>query len=117
MYLYRLKFQYLIDRQKRKDNMVYCIITYNRSGKYKSPDALHHYRVHDTKINRRRFPLLINSLLNLMPVFNAYHIHKSSWGKISEYDADKIELFLFNHPKAERFVNHMEPIKYFRGIA
>lgn len=115
IYLYQTKFQYLTDRQKRKHKMVYCIITYNRSGKYKSPDALHHYLVHDTKINRRRYPLLLDSLMNLLPVVNAYHIWNSSWGKISEFQADKVETFLFNHPKAHRFVNHLEPIKYFRG--
>ena len=116
IHLYRLKFQYLIDSQKRKVNMVYCVITYNKSGKYKSPEELHHYRMHNTKINRRRYPLLIDSLLNLLPVYNAFHIWNSSWGKISEFQADKIETFLFNHPKAERFVNHLEPVKYFRGI-
>ncbi len=113
--LYHQKFHLLTDRQLRKYGMTFCPIYYQQKGNYKTPDALHHTKVHDTKINRKRYPLLINSLLNLTPVFNSYHILNSSWGKISEYNADKIERFLERHPQAERFVNLLEPINYFRG--
>lgn len=104
-----------MDRQLRKFDMVFCPIYYQKKGHYKTPDALHHTKVHNTKINQKRYPQLINSLLNLTPVFNSYHILNASWGKISEYNADKIERFLERHPKASQFVNNLEEIKYFKG--
>lgn len=116
IHLYRQKYRLLMDSQFKKYDMNFCPIYFQLKDRYRTPDSLHHYRIHNTKINRKRYPLLIDSLLNLVPVYNAYHINNSSWRKITEYNADKIELFLFNHPKAERFVNHLEPINYFRGI-
>lgn len=101
-----------MDIQFRKYGINTCPIYYQLKGRYKTPDSLHHYRIHNTKNNRKRYPLLVDSLLNLLPVFNSYHILNNSWGKISEFNADKIERFLEKHPRAERFVNVLEPIKY-----
>lgn len=112
---YQIKYLYLIDRQRKKYGMVFCPIFYKLKGRYKTPDALHHFKIHNTDINKKRYPLLIDSLLNLVPVFNSYHIQNNSWGKISEYQADKIERFLERHPKASQFVNNLEEIKYFKG--
>ena len=114
--LYEKKFQYLIERQKRKEGLIYCPIHFEESGFYKPPDVLHHTLIHDRDINHRRYPHLINSLLNLTPVWNSLHIWRGSWGKISEYNSDKIESFLRRHPQASDFVNFMQPIRYFKGI-
>ncbi len=108
---YEEKFQYLLNKQDREKGFVYCPIMWDRNV-YIQPDCLHHAKVHNTKINRKRYPLLIDSLLNLIPVWNAGHINCGSWGKISEYNADKIERFLKRHVKATRFVNLLEPIRY-----
>lgn len=113
--LYETKWKYLLERQKRKTGMIYCPIFYEEKEIYRPPDALHHTLVHDTQINENRYPLLLNSLLNLTPVFNAMHMWRGSWGKISEYNADKIEDFLKRHPQANEFVNFLRPIRYFHG--
>lgn len=113
--LYEAKWLYLIDRQKRKTGMIYCPIFYEEKKLYQPPDAIHHTLVHDTQINEMRYPRLLNSLLNLTPVFNAMHMWRGSWGKISEFQADKIERFLERHPQASEFVNYLKPIHYFHG--
>lgn len=59
---------------------------------------LHHAGVHNTKINRKRFPLLIHSLWNLRGVNHNIHLCNGSWGKISLIEADKREAFLQRHP-------------------
>lgn len=111
---YEEKIKYLVEKQKRDEGLEfeYCPITYKVKSLYKTPDSLHHTKVHNTKPNKKRYPLLIDSLLNLTPVFNAVHITRGSWGKISEFNADKIERFLERHVKAARFVNFLEPIRY-----
>lgn len=113
---YEEKFKYLIEKQIRDTGFEHCPIMWETNSIYIKPDSLHHTKAHDTKINRKRYPLLIDSLLNLTPVFNAIHITRGSWGKISEYNADKIERFLERHVKAARFVNFLEPIRYLGGI-
>ena len=112
---YEKKFTYLIEKQIRDTGFEHCPIMWEVNSVYIKPDSLHHTKVHNTKSNKKRYPLLLNSLLNLTPVFNAIHITRGSWGKISEYNADKIERFLERHPLAARFVNDLESIRYLGG--
>jgi hypothetical protein len=64
-----------------------------------------HHRLHNTKVNKKKYPLFLNSMLNLMPVCNMYHLTNPSYGKITDYQADKYERFLERHPKICAFVN------------
>ena len=73
-------------------------------GEIARVDALHH-RHHQTKWARKKFPLFIDSMFNLMPVNNAYHLIRGSYGRISELQAMKYEMFLQRHPKIAAFVN------------
>ena len=63
---------------------------------------LHHAHIHNTKPNRKRFPLLINSLWNLYGVNHHYHMANPSWsppkGRWSLMECDKREEFLNRHP-------------------
>lgn len=95
------------------DNFWICPITWEILRTVRRPTTLHHAKVHNMVINQKRFPLLYNSLLNLMATTEIQN-DWSSFGKISEYQADKIESFLKRHPKAEAFVNRLEDINYFK---
>lgn len=101
---YEDKFDYLAERQKwvcpiwrehaRKDG---------RFATDHLPTELHH-RLHNTKPNRRRFPALIDSLLNLAAVNHAWHMKYPFWGRINLATADKMERALERWPKARAFV-------------
>lgn len=67
-------------------------------------NALHH-RLHNRKENRRRFPLFIHSMLNLVAVNNYWHLLEPRWGEIALAAADRIEATLHRWPKACAFVN------------
>jgi hypothetical protein len=64
-----------------------------------------HHKCHNTRINRKKYPLFIDSLLNLLAVNHSYHMIKPSWAKITDYQAGKYEAFLRRHPKIAMFVN------------
>ena len=69
------------------------------------PSQLHHAGVHNTKVNRQKYPLFIHSLFNLKLVNPNLHMQFGSWGKISYREADKRERFLERHPAICKFVN------------
>ena len=71
-------------------------------------EDLHHALVHNTAPNRRRFPLLIHSIINLLPVNHRLHLANPSWGRISEHQADILEQMLEQHPTIARYVNTLE---------
>lgn len=48
------------------------------------PHEIHHARCHNTKVNRRRYPLFVDSLFNLVAVNHDWHMMYPSWGKWSE---------------------------------
>lgn len=63
---------------------------------------LHHTHIHNTKPNRKRYPLLLNSLWNLYGVNHHYHMAFPSWsppaGRWSLMECDRRERFLERHP-------------------
>ena len=65
-------------------------------GQWANTESLHH-RLHNTKINRKRFPLFIDSVFNLVPVNNKYHMENPNWGKFKVYEAEKIENYIINN--------------------
>ncbi len=74
-------------------------------GLHNFVDCLHHAGVHNVDANRRAFPLLVHSVLNIRPANNAFHVSNGSWGKISLLEAEKWERFLERHPRIAAWVN------------
>ena len=66
-----------------------------------------HHCIHNTKINRKRFPNYIHSLWNLVGVNHWWHLNNGSWGKISLKEADIREAFLKRHPRINKFMNEV----------
>jgi len=98
---YTQKWEYLI-----KKNGPYCPVQRDK-GDESSPllcTDLHH-RCHNTKWRLKKFPLFMNSLLNLLPVSNFFHLKYPSNNKITDFQAEKYERFLERHPKISEFVN------------
>jgi hypothetical protein len=65
-------------------------------GVWAYPESLHH-RLHNRKINRKRFPLFIDSVFNLVAVNDNFHMKYPGWGKFTVFEADKIELYIVEH--------------------
>jgi hypothetical protein len=95
---YERKFQYLWHHQHGR-----CPIAWSE-GWFELPTELHH-RAHRTKWARRRFPLFIDSVWNLMAVAHDWHMRYPSFGKISWLEAERREQFLERHPAIARAVN------------
>jgi len=96
---YEKKFWYIYKHQSGR-----CVI--GSSENWILPmDALHH-KLHNTKVNRKKYPLFIHSILNLVGVFNALHLVRGSWGRITDIEAQKYEDFLIRHPNICNFVNN-----------
>ena len=96
---YEAKFNYLFRRQGGM-----CAIAYEYES-IAMPTDLHH-RCHNTKWRRKKFPLFLDSMLNLVGVSNHYHLKHPSWGKISDRRAGQYEMFLQTHPGICEFVNN-----------
>ena len=64
-----------------------------------------HHKCHPSKWRRKKLPLFLNSLLNLVLLHKKCHTMRRSYAKISDYRADKYELFLQKHKKISNFVN------------
>lgn len=101
MKYYREKWEYLISKHSR-----FCPIAWQQEDILIPATELHHL-AHQTKWRRKKYPLFIDSLLNLRPVNNAWHLSNPSWGKISDFQAKKWERFLKRHKKACVFVNEV----------
>lgn len=99
---YQEKFEYLANRNNWR-----CPIALEKDAIAQVTD-LHHYRVHNTKVNRKLYPLFIDSMLNLVAVNNAWHLKNPSWGREPYFEAEKYELFLSRHPKIDKFLNMKE---------
>lgn len=77
-----------------------------RSGLYAEPTELHHAGIHNTEVNRKLYPLLIHSLMNLMAVNHHFHMKFDYYGRISYLEADRREAFLRRHPKIANCANN-----------
>ena len=98
MKAYKEKFEYLASRNNWR-----CPIALERDVIAQVTDL--HHKLHNTKVNRKLYPLFIDSMLNLVPVNNAWHLKYPSWGREPYYRAEKYESFLNRHPKVFMFVN------------
>jgi hypothetical protein len=73
-------------------------------GAYAPVTELHH-KLANSRVNRSRFPLLIDSLFNLVAVNHGYHMANGSFQRMSVLEACKREAFLERHPLAARRLN------------
>lgn len=98
---YNIKKEYLLKRQ-----YFLCPIDgISLSGNNNSD--LHH-KCHNTKWRRKKFPLFLNSLLNLVAVDHLSHMQNPSAFKIHDIQAEKYEKFLERHPKISEWVNNLK---------
>jgi hypothetical protein len=71
-------------------------------------DGLHlHHLMSKSKWAKRKYPLLIHSLLNLVLLHDKCHLNKVGGLRMSPYNADKREQFLQKHPRITRFLNEV----------
>lgn len=96
---YEKKFAYLLRRQGGC-----CPIAATKKRWAVTPTELHH-RLHNLKWARKKFPLFIDSVWNLMAVCHWAHMEWPSYGKISYLEAERREAFLQRHPLIARAVN------------
>ena len=99
---YEVKWHYLNWHQRGQ-----CPMALEMGNSYVMLHEFHHKK-HNTKINRKRWPLFIDSLLNLELVNHRCHMMYPSHGKISDLEADRIEDFLRRHSKICRWVNTLK---------
>lgn len=96
-------FYYLINRKKGNRNCPIAKEKGRRGHRRAWSDCLHH-RFANTKAHRRLVPLFIDSMLNLLPVNNAWHLQWPSFRRIRRPVAFKREMFLRRHPVMAAFV-------------
>lgn len=95
---YKAKFNYLYRRDPR------CHICKKYFMAVNTAIDLHH-KCHKKKWRIKKYPLFIDSILNLEIVHNICHLARGGHNSITDYRAAKIELFLVRHPAIARFVN------------
>lgn len=65
-----------------------------------------HHKMRNTTGNRKNYPNLINSILNLELVHDECHIYKHGLcGNMSDIEATKYERFLNKHKKINKYLN------------
>ena len=96
---YEAKFEWLAT----KYNWL-CPIALSHRTKAEVTD-LHHAHIHNMKWARRLYPLFIDSIWNLVPVHNAWHLKHGSFGKWPEERVRRCEIFLRKHKKIADFLN------------
>lgn len=93
-----IKYNYLYYRQ---DGL--CAICGTLMSLNEKLDMHHKCRRHKWRL--KKFPLFIDSIINLELCHHDCHLSKDG-GHISDYQAERYEIFLRNHPKKCSFVNN-----------
>jgi len=81
-------------------------------GEFARPEDLHHAGMPNTKTNRRLYPYVIHSMLNLQPVNHQWHMAHGRWGQRKGFLwAERYQRFLEKpcHERARLFVNGVLP--------
>ncbi len=99
---YDAKFAYLLCRQHG-----ICLIAKAKDGWAEAPTSLHH-RLSRSKWAKKKFPLFIDSVWNLMAVNHDWHMKWPGFGRISFIEANDREAFLERHPAIAQAVNFEE---------
>jgi len=89
---------YLLRRQKG------CCPIANAKGQWAKPAEIHH-RLSNSKVNKKLYPLFIDSVWNLYCVNWDWHMMYPSFGKITVLEASKREKFLQRHIKIAKYLN------------
>jgi hypothetical protein len=71
-------------------------------GVYAVPSELHHARMHDKGWARKKYPLFIDSIANLMAVNHDFHMNRGSYGQWTETKVAWFEARMRNNPKLAR---------------
>ena len=98
---YKEKTQYLYIHQGGK-----CAITGKPLGNPAVSKWDLHHKLESSKVNKYRFPRLINSLWNLVLVDHNAHMSSPHPG-MTVYQAEGREAFLECHPKISWFLNYL----------
>ena len=96
---YEKKWAYLMRRQKS-----ICPIAKAKKGWAELPNELHH-RHPRSELGKKKFPLFIDSLWNLMAVNHDFHMSWPSFAKIRWLEAEKRQKFLERHPDIAKKLN------------
>ncbi len=100
---YQAKFEYLYLKQNGR-----CAIATSH-GRIAAITELHHAGRHNTGADRKLYPLLVNSLWNLVAVNHLWHMKYPAWGKQKGTEwASKREAFLGRHPRIAKKLNMEE---------
>jgi hypothetical protein len=75
------------------------------AGRYLPATELHHARVHASKWAKKKWPLFIDSLANLLGVDHGMHMERPGFGKWPESRVDAFERGLQRHPEHARRLN------------
>lgn len=92
----------------RRHGILGCQIAWHMESKIERSNQLHHAAIHDTDLNRQAYPLLIDSMLNIMPVSRVYHEKYRNYGKRPVIWANRVHDFLERHPRIAYYVNKGE---------
>ena len=96
---YHKKMTYLLNKQNYK-----CAACFEPLG----VDISFQHGLANSKMNRKAFPLFIDSLLNLYLLHLLCNTTKyRSYGRITFYRAEKKEAFLKKHSRCNKFVNEV----------
>ena len=98
------KWRYLYARQHFKCAILAANAPLLCGPKY-PPVELHHTHCHNTRNNRKQFPLFIDSVWNLVLVSEYGHARFRSWGRWSYERCARVEAFLRRHPMIAEWVN------------
>ncbi len=80
---YEKKFHTLVNRQGG------CCAIAAANGEFATPTELHHARCHDTKWSRMKWPLFIDSIVNLMAVSHEWHMKRGGLRPLAR-EADRV---------------------------
>ena len=104
---YRAKLLYLLNHQGRREKlMAFNECPACKKGMLYDDISMQHCAAnHDWR--RKKYPLFIDSILNLKLIHLICNTYKHrSFGRISDYNAERYEKFLQRHPGIAAWVNN-----------
>jgi hypothetical protein len=91
-----------IKRQLAINQTYTCPVCNGFLGDYVGGPLDLHHKMRNTKGNRKRYPKLIDNILNLELVHHSCHIdHHGSCGKMADIEAEKFERWLEENQDAK----------------
>lgn len=81
-----------------------CPIAFE-AGLFKMQVELHHAHLHNTITNRMLYPLVIHSIVNLVPVSHEWHMQRQNWRPSKHFNAAAWQRFFERHPAIAAWAN------------